>query len=54
MRRILQKIAAGNAEDLGDISTISDPSVIENLIKKRLSLHVEISALDKELPVKQA
>ena len=54
MRRILQKIAAGNAEDLGDISTISDPGVIESLIKERLSLHVEISAPNQEFAVKQA
>ncbi len=35
MRRILRKIAAGQYEDLGDTSTLADPSVIEELIKGR-------------------
>jgi len=33
MRRILRKIAAGESDDLGDISTLLDPSVV-NEIKK--------------------
>jgi len=33
MRRILQKIAAGKVDELGDTSTIADPAVIEELIK---------------------
>ena len=33
MRRILSKIAAGNTEDLGDTSTLADPSVITALVK---------------------
>jgi len=32
MRRILRKIAAGEFEDLGDISTLSEPQVVKNLI----------------------
>ena len=32
MRRILRKIAMGNIDDLGDISTLSDPNVIDNLL----------------------
>ncbi len=35
MRRILRKIAEGNIEDLGDTSTLADPSVIEALIAER-------------------
>jgi len=35
MRRILQKIAAGKADELGDISTIADPEVVETLVKGR-------------------
>lgn len=31
MRRILRKIAANEAEQLGDVSTLADPSVVENL-----------------------
>jgi len=34
MRRILRKIAAGDAEELGDTSTLADPSVIEALNEK--------------------
>ncbi len=33
MRRILQKIAAGKADQLGDISTIADPEVVATLVK---------------------
>jgi acetyl-CoA synthetase len=35
MRRILQKIAAGRVDELGDTSTIADPVVVETLIKER-------------------
>jgi acetyl-CoA synthetase len=54
MRRILQKIAAGNTENLGDISTIADPAVIENLIRKRIQLQVEMPSLKTELLAAQA
>lgn len=33
MRRILRKIAEGNTKDMGDTSTLLDPSVIDSLIK---------------------
>jgi acetyl-CoA synthetase len=33
MRRILRKIAEGRPEEVGDTSTLADPSVVENLIK---------------------
>ncbi|MCL5023815.1 MAG: acetate--CoA ligase [Nitrospirae bacterium] len=36
MRRILRKIARGSTEDLGDTSTLSDGSVVDNLVKERL------------------
>jgi acetyl-CoA synthetase len=35
MRRILRKIAANEIENLGDTSTLADPSVVENLINNR-------------------
>ncbi len=35
MRRILRKIAAGQVEDLGDTSTLADPSVVADLIENR-------------------
>lgn len=33
MRRILRKIVEPDVENLGDISTLNDPSVVEDLIK---------------------
>jgi acetyl-CoA synthetase len=33
MRRLLRKIAAGEYEELGDISTLADPSVVEKLVE---------------------
>ncbi len=38
MRRILRKIAANEFHDLGDTSTLADPSVVEQLIANRLKL----------------
>ncbi len=35
MRRILRKIAEKSTDNLGDITTLADPSVVENLIKGR-------------------
>lgn len=32
MRRILRKIAEGDTSNLGDISTLADPTVVENLV----------------------
>lgn len=34
MRRILRKIAANRPEELGDISTLANPAVVEHIIKK--------------------
>jgi acetyl-CoA synthetase len=38
MRRILKKVAAGDVakESLGDISTLADPSVVEDIVKNRV------------------
>ncbi|VBB43175.1 acetyl-CoA synthetase [uncultured Desulfatiglans sp.] len=36
MRRILRKIAQGQLDELGDTSTLADPSVVDNLVKERL------------------
>jgi acetyl-CoA synthetase len=38
MRRILRKIASAEYEGLGDISTLSDPSVVEKLINEHKNL----------------
>ena len=35
MRRILRKIAENDTGNLGDISTLADPSVVEDLVKNR-------------------
>lgn len=36
MRRILRKIATNEIDSLGDISTLADPSVVDDLIENRL------------------
>ena len=36
MRRILRKIAASELDNLGDISTLADPSVVDDLIANRI------------------
>ena len=35
MRRILRKIAANEPDNLGDTTTLADPSVVESLIQNR-------------------
>ena len=35
MRRILRKIADGNVDQIGDTSTLADPSIVDNLVKNR-------------------
>ena len=37
MRRILRRIAANEYSDLGDTSTLADPSVVDNLIDNRMN-----------------
>ena len=37
MRRILRKIAANEHDNLGDISTLADPSVVASLVRERLN-----------------
>ena len=36
MRRILRKVAEGDTSNLGDISTLADPSVVDDLIRNRV------------------
>ena len=36
MRRILKKVAAGEIGDLGDTTTLADPSVVDDIVKNRL------------------
>ena len=35
MRRILRKIASNDFENLGDTTTLADPSVVKNLVENR-------------------
>ena len=36
MRRILRKVAEGDLDNLGDVSTLLDPSVVEEIVKNRV------------------
>ena len=38
MRRILRKIAEGDLSNIGDTSTLADPSVVESLKSNKISL----------------
>jgi len=38
MRRILKKIAAGQIDELGDTTTLADPTVVGNLVAERISV----------------
>ena len=33
MRRILRKIAEGETEDLGDVTTLAEPSVVDDIVR---------------------
>ena len=37
MRRILRKVAADDFDNLGDTSTLADPSVVKDLIDNRMN-----------------
>ncbi|SVA84663.1 uncharacterized protein METZ01_LOCUS137517, partial [marine metagenome] len=37
MRRILRKIAEGDLDNMGDTSTLADPSVVDNLVAGAVS-----------------
>ena len=38
MRRILRKIAEGDLSNLGDTTTLADPSVVKSLIDNKITL----------------
>ena len=38
MRRILRKVSANEADELGDISTLADPSVVEDIVNNHVKL----------------
>jgi acetyl-CoA synthetase len=37
MRRILRKVAAGHPDDLGDVTTLSNPSVVEEIVENHVN-----------------
>jgi acetyl-CoA synthetase len=41
MRRILIKVADGNVNELGDTSTLADPSVVDTLVKGRVVINTQ-------------
>jgi acetyl-CoA synthetase len=41
MRRILRKIAAGEEDSIGDVSTLADPTVVPRLVEKFKELSVK-------------
>ena len=38
MRRILRKIAEDAPDELGDVSTLADPAVVDELVANRIAL----------------
>jgi len=44
MRRILRKIAEDESGNLGDISTLADPTVVDDLVKNRQNKRAEAKA----------
>jgi len=36
MRRILKKVAANDLGNLGDTSTLADPTVVDDIVKNRV------------------
>jgi acetyl-CoA synthetase len=52
MRRILRKIAANEHDQLGDISTLADPSVVESLVRERMNRPAAELAQANAAPVK--
>jgi len=38
LRRLLQRIAEGKVDDLGDLTTVANPEVLDRLIKERVSV----------------
>lgn len=40
MRRILRKVAANQPDDLGDVSTLADPTVVTELVSNHAQMRV--------------
>ncbi|MBB6094495.1 acetyl-CoA synthetase [Povalibacter uvarum] len=55
MRRILRKIAANEHDQLGDISTLADPAVVESLVRERMNRPAaELAQEAKPAPAKKS
>jgi acetyl-CoA synthetase len=55
MRRILRKIAANEHDQLGDTSTLADPSVVDSLVRERMNRPAgEIAAVEPVAAEKSA
>jgi len=55
MRRILRKIAANEHDQLGDTSTLADPSVVDSLVRERMNRPAgEIAAAAEPAAAKSA
>ena len=39
MRRVLRKIADNKPDDFGDISTLSEPGVVDTILQKHIELN---------------
>ena len=44
MRRILRKVAADKPDELGDVSTLADPSVVEEIVRQHLEIVQKVRA----------
>ncbi|HEY5806937.1 MAG TPA: acetate--CoA ligase [Povalibacter sp.] len=53
MRRILRKIAANEHDQLGDVSTLADPSVVESLVRERMNRPAAELTEETELKTKE-
>ena len=49
MRRILRKVAAGNTDDIGDISTLADPGVVEIIVDNHKKITMGASDGEKKM-----
>merc|ERR1712025_310159 len=49
MRRILRKVAAGNTDDIGDISTLADPGVVEIIVDNHKKITMSASDGEKKM-----
>jgi acetyl-CoA synthetase len=48
MRRILRKIAGGETKDFGDISTLADPEILQDLLSRHSSLQAKQKSYKRE------